>query len=55
MKFVLQKRPVKYILYTIILCIAILSVNTLQAQTCPQPAYTSCKPPMAPVSGMGNW
>ena len=39
MKSVLQKCPVKRFL--VMLCIAILSVNAVQAQTCPQPITTT--------------
>ena len=39
MKSVLQKCPVKC--FVVMLCIAILSVNAVQAQTCPQPITTT--------------
>jgi hypothetical protein len=41
MKIVFQKRPVKGFLFTIILPIAILRVNTEQAQGCPPPITTT--------------
>lgn len=41
MKFVVQKYPVKCILFTVVWCIAILSVNTVSSQTCPQPVPTT--------------
>jgi len=41
MKFVFQKCPVQYFLLTSIFFIALLPVNTVQAQTCPQPVTTT--------------
>jgi hypothetical protein len=41
MNFVFQKSPVKGFVFTFIWCIAILSVNTLQAQICPPPITTT--------------
>lgn len=41
MKTVIQERPVKGFLFTLILPIAILRVNTVQVQSCPPPVTTT--------------